>query len=71
MNNPYAIEEKILPLIPLRGISIFPHMVIHFDVGRDKSVQALEKSMMEDSIIFLCTQINPRSEERRVGKECR
>ena len=63
MNNPYVIEEKILPLIPLRGISIFPHMVIHFDVGRDKSVQALEKSMMEDSIIFLCTQINPKLEE--------
>ena len=42
MNNPYVIEEKTLPLIPLRGISIFPHMVIHFDVGRDKSVQALE-----------------------------
>lgn len=63
MKNPYVIEDKVLPLIPLRGISIFPHMVIHFDVGREKSVQALEKSMMEDSLIFLCTQINPKLEE--------
>ena len=63
MNNPYIIEEKKIPLIPLRGISIFPHMVIHFDVGREKSVQALEKSMMDDSLIMLCTQINPKVEE--------
>src|SRR5690554_8457 len=63
MNNPYIIEERKIPLIPLRGISIFPHMVIHFDVGRDKSVQALEKSMMDDSLIMLCTQINPKVEE--------
>lgn len=63
MNNPYTIEERKIPLIPLRGISIFPHMVIHFDVGRDKSVQALEKSMMDDSLIMLCTQINPKVEE--------
>ncbi|MDY0256333.1 endopeptidase La [Gudongella oleilytica] len=63
MENPYVIEDKVLPLIPLRGISIFPHMVIHFDVGREKSVQALEKSMMDDSLILLCTQINPKLEE--------
>ena len=67
MNNPYEITEKKLPLIPLRGISIFPHMVIHFDVGRDKSVQALEKSMMDDSMILLCTQINSKIEEPTVN----
>ncbi|MGM0396079.1 MAG: endopeptidase La [Bacillota bacterium] len=63
MNNPYVIEERKIPLIPLRGMSIFPHMVIHFDVGREKSVQALERSMMNDSLILLCTQINPKVEE--------
>ena len=63
MNNPYSIEERKIPLIPLRGISIFPQMVIHFDVGREKSVQALEKSMMDDSLILLCTQSNPKIEE--------
>lgn len=49
-------ERKILPLIPLRGLTIFPHMVIHFDVGRDKSVGALENAIMNDSMIFLTTQ---------------
>ncbi len=61
--NIYKPENKTLPLIPLRGISIFPHMVIHFDVGRDKSIEALEKSMMNDSLILLCTQINPKIDD--------
>lgn len=63
MNNSYKIEKRVLPLIPLRGISIFPHMVIHFDVGREKSIEALEKAMMDDSKILLCTQINPKVDE--------
>ena len=49
-------KTKIMPLIPLRGISIFPYMVIHFDVGRDKSINALEKAMVNDSLIFLTSQ---------------
>ncbi|MTI71049.1 MAG: endopeptidase La [Firmicutes bacterium] len=49
-------EERTLPLIPLRGMSIFPHMVMHFDVGRDKSVNALEEAMVDESLIFLTTQ---------------
>jgi len=52
----FTYVNKTLPLIPLRGISIFPHMVVHFDVGREKSISALEKSMMEDATIFLCSQ---------------
>ncbi|TJX14029.1 endopeptidase La [Tissierella creatinini] len=63
MNNIYTIETKTLPLIPLRGISIFPYMVIHFDVGREKSIEALEQSMLDDSLILLCTQINPKVDE--------
>ena len=63
MINSYVVEKKTLPLIPLRGISIFPHMVIHFDVGREKSIQALEKAMLDDSYILLCTQINPKVDE--------
>jgi ATP-dependent Lon protease len=51
-------EEKVkqLPLLPLRGLIVFPSMVIHLDVGRDKSVKALEKSMMENNLIFLASQ---------------
>ena len=56
----YEIHKKNLPLIPLRGISIFPFMVIHFDVGREKSINALEKAMLDESSILLCTQIDPK-----------
>lgn len=66
MDSLYTIEKKTLPVIPLRGISIFPHMVIHFDVGREKSIQALEKAMLGDSLILLCTQINPKVDEPKV-----
>lgn len=59
----YRTEKKVLPLIPLRGMSIFPHMVIHFDVGREKSINALEKAMVEDSLIFLCAQKDAKVEE--------
>ncbi len=46
----------VLPMIPLRGITVFPHMTIHFDVGRKKSVAALEKAMAGDQLIFLAAQ---------------
>lgn len=36
---------EVLPLIPLRGIIIFPYMILHFDVGREKSILALEEAM--------------------------
>lgn len=49
-------NKRTIPLIPLRGLSIFPYMVIHFDVGRDKSVNALEEAMVNDSLVFLTSQ---------------
>ncbi len=52
----YSIENKTLPLIPIRGIGIFPDTVIHFDIGREKSINALEEAMLEDSDIFLTVQ---------------
>lgn len=61
--NQYKIENKTLPLIPLRGISIFPHMVVHFDVGREKSISALEKAMLDEATILLCTQKDPKVNE--------
>lgn len=45
-----------LPLLPLRGLLVYPTMVLHLDVGREKSIVALEKAMMDDQEIFLCTQ---------------
>ena len=51
-----ADKEIIVPLLPLRGLLVYPTMVLHLDVGRDKSVQALEKAMLDDHLIFLTTQ---------------
>src|SRR5690625_3270792 len=45
-----------VPLLPLRGILVFPSMVLHLDVGRKKSVAALEEAMMGDQKIFLVSQ---------------
>ena len=52
-----------IPLIPLRGLMVFPHMVLHFDVGRARSVAALEQAMMEDQQVFLVAQQDGEVEE--------
>jgi ATP-dependent Lon protease len=54
---------KLLPLIPLRGMNIFPYMVLHFDVGREKSILALEDAMLNDQEIFLVSQKISKIEE--------
>lgn len=54
--------EKNIPLLPLRGLLVFPSMVLHIDVGRERSVAALEQAMLEDSRIFLATQEDMRVE---------
>jgi ATP-dependent Lon protease len=53
------VEIKGMPVIPLRGISVFPTMLLHFDVGREKSISALENAMMTNQMVFLITQKNP------------
>lgn len=45
-------------MIPLRGFSVFPYTVIHFDVGREKSMLALDEAVENNQMIFLSTQIN-------------
>ncbi|WP_272495709.1 endopeptidase La [Bacillus pinisoli] len=47
-----------VPLLPLRGLLVYPTMVLHLDVGREKSVQALERAMIDEHLIFLATQID-------------
>lgn len=51
-----ARKRRTLPMIPLRGITIFPYMVLHFDVGREKSIASLDEAMMKDQEIFLVPQ---------------
>lgn len=52
------MENQImkLPLIPLRGLSIFPHMALNFDIGRKKSIEAINRAMDEDQKIFIISQ---------------
>lgn len=52
------MEKLKLPLIPLRNMVVFPHMVTHFDCGRDISINAVEEAEMANSKIFLVAQID-------------
>ena len=56
-------SQLTLAVIPLRGITIFPNMIIHFDVGREKSIAALEEAMKENGEIFLVSQVDPEIED--------
>ena len=47
-----------MPLLPLRGMMVFPYMIVHLDVGREQSVNALEQAMVDDKQIFLTSQID-------------
>lgn len=49
-------KTQELPLLALRGVLVYPTMVIHLDVGRRKSILALESAMMGDQVLFLVTQ---------------
>lgn len=51
-----APHYEVLPCIPLRGVTVFPNTVVHFDVGREKSVRALERAMSSDKLLFVSTQ---------------
>lgn len=52
-----------LPAIALRGTTILPDMIVHFDVSREKSIKAIEKAMVQDQRVFLITQRDPQTEE--------
>ncbi len=49
-------NKKILPLLPLRDIVVFPHMVVPLFIGRDKSIAALDAALSQDRLIFLGAQ---------------
>ncbi|MBB6633887.1 endopeptidase La [Cohnella thailandensis] len=56
-------KSRTLPLLPLRGLLVYPSMVLHLDVGREKSVKALEQCMIDDHMILLCSQSEVNIEE--------
>ena len=48
-------DYRKIPAVALRGMTILPGMVAHFDVSRSRSVRALEAAMMDDQMVFLVT----------------
>lgn len=56
-------ENKRIPAVALRGMTILPGMVAHFDVSRNKSIRAIENAMVEDQMVFLVTQKNINKED--------
>ena len=64
MSNPNTLPETIeLPLLPLRDVVVFPHMVIPLFVGRPKSIKALEMAMDGDKRILLIAQKSAAKDE--------
>ena len=60
---------RVLPLVALRETVIFPEMIVPLQVGRDKSVKALDKAVAEDSLIALVTQRQAEKEDIESTKE--
>lgn len=60
--NMVRSENRLIPLLPLRGLLVFPNTVMHFDVGRDKSVGALEDAMVGDQKILLVAQKDAKAD---------
>lgn len=56
-------DYRKIPTVALRGMTILPGMVAHFDVSRSRSVRALEAAMMDDQMVFLVTQKNIEKDE--------
>ena len=54
-----------VPMLPLRDIVVFPHMVVPLFIGRERSISALEYAMGQEKYILLCTQKDPRRDEPR------
>ncbi len=55
--------EMKIPVVALRGMTILPGMITHFDVSRVRSVKAVEKALKEEQKLFIVTQRNPDVEE--------
>lgn len=56
-------EYRVMPMLPLRGVLVFPYTVIHLDVGRKKSINAIEEAMLIDKEIFLATQKDAQTDD--------
>ena len=57
-----TLKKQALPLLPLRGLTVFPYMILTFDVGREKSIKALDDAMLNNQLIFLVTQKDAKND---------
>ena len=57
-------ENTTFPVLPLRDIVVFPHMIVPLFVGREKSVKALEEVMKDNKQILLSSQIDPSEDQQ-------
>ena len=62
-NTTPAGSFETIPVLPLRDIVVFPHMIVPLFVGREKSIKALEEVMREDKRILLVAQKNPADDD--------
>src|ERR687892_2422006 len=56
-------KAALFPVLPLRDIVVFPHMIVPLFVGREKSIRALEEVMKNDALILLATQKNASDDD--------
>ncbi|MCL2449625.1 MAG: endopeptidase La [Polyangiaceae bacterium] len=61
--GPPSVKKRTVPLLPLRDIIVFPHMVSQLFVGRERSINALDAAMTRDKDIFLAAQKNAKTNE--------
>ncbi len=66
LQNAFEDGNVVLPTIALRGLAVLPGMIMHFDIGREKSVKALETAMASNQFVFLVAQKNEAVENPEV-----
>ena len=49
-------KVRLMPMLALRGLTVFPNVMLHFDVGRQISIRALDEAMEEEQLVFLVSQ---------------
>lgn len=65
------MQRKVMPAIALRGLTVLPRMITHFDVSRAKSVEAVERAMAKNGKLFLVSQISPETENPGFDDLCK
>ena len=65
-----TMYAKQMPVLALRGLAIFPEQTVHFDIGRNKSIQALEAAMKQDQTLFLVPQKDLLVDDPKLGDLC-